>query len=311
MLRYSADQRTLAFVTAYFAFTAFAWYWHPTQWYFIVPMVMLLCVLSFLCAIIIHNTVHVPIFRSKDANKVFQVILSLSYGHAVSAYVPGHNFSHHQNTQSASDDIRTDKLRFRWNFLNQLLFFFVVSGDIIKGEIRFAKRTWKEKPSWFNQYMLELVIVMGLKIALLIINWKLAVLYIIIPHQYAVWGIVSTNYWQHDGCDETHEYNHSRSFTSKGLNWFTFNNGYHGAHHLKPGVHWSLLPAFHNEMIAPHLHPNLNRKYLVPYLWTTCIYPGKRIDYLGNPVVLKPIMENVDWVPSVKMSNNLQMGVEI
>jgi hypothetical protein len=24
------------------------------------------------------------------------------------------------------------------------------------------------------------------------------------------WGIFGTNYWQHDGCDHTHPYNHSR-----------------------------------------------------------------------------------------------------
>jgi len=311
MLRYSADRRTIAFVTAYFVFTALAWYLHPTQWYYIVPLVLLLCVSSFFCAVIIHNTIHAPIFRSKRANKIFQLVLSFTYGHAVSAYVPGHNFSHHQHTQTPQDDIRTDKARFKWNFLNQFLFFFIMSGDIISSEIRFAKRTMKEKPAWFNQYVVELVLVMGTKLALLIINWKLALLYIFIPHQYAVWGIVSTNYWQHDGCDETHEYNHSRNFTGGLLNWFNFNNGYHGAHHLKPGLHWSLLPEYHEQMIKPYLHPNLDQKSLIAYLWTSCIYPGKRVDYLGNPVILKPKSKDQDWVPGVTLRNNLQMGVEV
>ena len=312
MLRYKADIRTLGIVAVYFAATLGAWLWHPTEWYFIVPIVMTLCVLSFFGAAIVHNTIHVPIFRTKRANKIFQIILSYTYGHPVSAFVPGHNFSHHQHTQTALDDMRTDKLRFRWNLLNQLLFFFVVSGDITKSEIRFLKETITKKPTWFRQYMTEFVLVFGVKIALLIINWKLAVLYILIPHFYAVWGIVSVNYWQHDGTDESHPYNHSRNFTGGILNWLTMNNGYHSAHHDKPGLHWSLLPEYHEKHIVPNIHPNLCQTNLLKYLWITCGYPGKRIDYLGNPVVLKPVYQGEDWIPTVNMGpGNMQMGVEV
>ncbi|MBK7503670.1 MAG: hypothetical protein IPI52_00700 [Bacteroidetes bacterium] len=65
----------------------------------------------------------------------------------------------------------------------------------------------KENLLEFNQYLLEMVLVIGLKIVLIIVNWKCAVLFILIPHQYAAWGIVGTNYFQHDGCDEIHPYN--------------------------------------------------------------------------------------------------------
>ncbi|MDX2001758.1 MAG: fatty acid desaturase [Chitinophagales bacterium] len=311
MLRYSADGRTILFVTAYFALTLFAWFYAPQQWYVIVPLIAALSVLSFLCAVIVHNTIHCPIFRKKSWNKTFQVILSLTYGHPVSAYVPGHNFSHHRYTQTEKDNIRTHKARFRWNLLNQLFFMFLMSGDILASERRFVARARKEKPAWFRQYIFEAIIVFGGKIALLIINWKLALLYIVIPHVYAGWGIVSTNYWQHDGCDETHPYNHSRNFTGAWLNWLTFNNGYHGAHHEKPGLHWSLLPKYHQEHILPHLHPNLDQKSLFVYLWKTCIYPAKRVDYLGNPVVLMPKTKDADWVADVKMGvTDTQMGVE-
>jgi beta-carotene hydroxylase len=312
MLRYAADRRTLFFVGLYFVVTATIWFLAPQEWYLIVPSIMLLCLLSWVCAVIVHNTIHHPIFRKKRWNKVFQVILSLTYGHPVSAYVPGHNFSHHRYTQTDKDNIRTHKARFRWNFLNQLFFFFIMSGDILKSERRFVTRTIKEKPAWFRQYVFELVLVFGVKIALLFIDWKLALMFVWLPHVYAGWGIVSTNFWQHDGCDETHEYNNSRSFTGGLLNWITFNNGYHGAHHEKPGLHWSLLPAYHAEHIRPNLHPNLDQTSLFMYLWRTCIYPAKRIDYLGNPLVLKPLNPDVDWVQEVKLYQpDTQLGVEV
>ncbi|MDA9121468.1 fatty acid desaturase, partial [Flavobacteriales bacterium] len=119
------------------------------------------------------------------------------------------------------------------------------------------------------------------------------------------------NYWQHDGCDENHPVNHSRNFTNPLLNFIAFNNGFHGAHHARPDIHWSMLPAYHEEHIRPQLHPNLEQRYLLPYLWKTCIWPGKRLDYLGNPVVLDDSIKYEDWIPSADIeANKYQLGVE-
>ena len=52
---------------------------------------------------------------------------------------------------------------------------------------------------------------------------------------------------------------------------------------MKPGLHWSVLPAHHDRSVVPHIHPNLCipcfRKYLWKALWT-------REDYLGNAIVV-------------------------
>lgn len=305
MLRYKADRRTLAVVLLYFVAAITPWiFWDDLNIWQIVLLVLVNCLLSFMCAVIIHNTIHAPIFKSKSMNKFFQIVLAFTYGHSTSAYVPGHNFSHHKYTQSSKDAIRTSKARFKLNILNQLFFFFIMSGDILKGEINFAKKMRVERPEWFRQYLFEMILVMGAKIALLFLNWKCAVLFILIPHQYAAWGIVGTNYFQHDGCDENHPYNHSRNFTGSFLNWMLFNNGYHGAHHIKPNLHWSLLPEFHEEKIRPFIHPNLDKESLLSYLVETHIYPAKRLDYLGNPIVLQPAVKDEDWVNGVNISHH-------
>ena len=51
-------------------------------------------------------------------------------------------------------------------------------------------------------------------------------------------------------------YNHSRNHIGRVLNWCLFNNGFHTAHHMRPGLHWSELPDFHRE-IAANIHPRL------------------------------------------------------
>ena len=237
-------------------------------------------------------------------NQIIQVVLSFCYGHSVSAYVPGHNLSHHKYTQTDKDSIRTSKARFKWNLLNQLFFFYLMSGDILAGEMRFAKKMKKERPEWYRQYMFEMILINAVKIGLLILDWKTFVLFVLIPHQYAAWGIVGTNYWQHEGCDENHAYNHSRCFRGKLLGFFAFNNGYHGAHHDHPTMHWSLLPEYHEKYITPNLHPNLNQDNLFTYCWKAYIYPGKRLDYLGNPVVLPAKTKDVDWVADIPIGDN-------
>lgn len=304
MLRYKADIRTLVFVGSYFTLAIGTWFLLPLKWYYAAPLILANSLMSFFCATIVHNTIHCPMFRKKSMNRVMQVILSFTYGHPVSAYVPGHNFSHHKYTQTDKDNIRTTKARFKWNLLNQLFFFYIMSFDILKAETRFARRMKKEKPQWYRQYMLEMLLLNGVKIALLIIDWQKFLLVVFIPHQYAAWGIVGTNYWQHEGCDENHPYNHSRNFTGKVLNWFAFNNGYHGMHHERPGLHWSLLPAYHEKYITPYIHPNLNQKSLFLYLWTSNVWPGKRLDYLGNPIVLPPKTKDRDWVADVPISEH-------
>lgn len=305
MLRYRADARTLITVVLYFAVAIAPWFcWSEMGTLQIVFWVVANCLLSFICATIVHNSIHVPIFKSRWLNKIFQVVLSLSYGHSTSAYVPGHNFSHHKYVQTPKDAIRTSKARFRLNILNQLFFFFIMSGDILKGEIRFVKKMYVERPNWFRQYLIEMVIVIGLKVVLAIVNWKCFLLFVFVPHQYAAWGIVGTNYFQHDGCDEEHPYNHSRNFTGGLLNWLLFNNGYHGAHHMKPNLHWSLYPEYHANNLRPFIHPELDRESLLGYLFTTHIYPAKRIDYLGNPLVLTPLVKDEDWVEDIKVHDH-------
>lgn len=232
-------------------------------------------------------------------NRVFQLYMSALHGHPVSGFVPGHNLSHHKHMQTPKDVTRTTRVRYRWNLLNQLLFFFTMMFEVMASEQRFVKKMWRAKPSWSKQYTLEVIVVFGIKIALLIVDWKLALALLLFPNFYATWGIFGANFWQHDGCDHEHEFNHSRSFTGGIFNWLTFNNGYHGVHHMYPGVHWSLYPQYHAEKLAPFNHPNLNQTNFVVYLWRSLIYPGVRVCYKNKPIKLPPQVESEDWVQDV------------
>jgi beta-carotene hydroxylase len=50
--------------------------------------------------------------------------------------------------------------------------------------------------------------------------------------------------------------------TGKLANFFLLNSGYHTAHHIRPAMHWSKLPNFHDQEIAPRMNPILNHRTL-------------------------------------------------
>ncbi len=58
------------------------------------------------------------------------------------------------------------------------------------------------------------------------------------------------DYLNHYGCDETSDniYEHANNSLSKIFNRTTHNFGYHTAHHVKPGAHWTKLPEIHEEI---------------------------------------------------------------
>ncbi|MET0389662.1 MAG: fatty acid desaturase [Polyangiales bacterium] len=295
MLRYRADVRTLGFLTLYAVLVIGQWIYAPSGWLGAV-LIVLTCAVSWICAVIAHNTVHSPVFKQRRLNKLFQVWVSLSYGFPISDYVPGHNLSHHRYTQQREDVMRTTHVRFGWNLLNFLMFMPAVSPGILRGNAYFKQVMGERAKPWKRQLLLEAIVVWGVKIVCFALDWKKALLYLMVPHLFANWGIVSVNFLQHDGCDPDHPVNHSRNFVGKFFNWWTLNNGFHGMHHMIPGKHWSLLPAAHAEQVAPFIHPELDQRSLLVYCWKAFVYPGKRVRFDGTPVVIAEEGPDRDWV---------------
>src|SRR6478736_23147 len=203
-LRHTADWRSLAFVAVYYGLFAYQWFVAPSNGWVAAPLVLATCVMSFLCAVITHNTVHAPVFLERTANRVLQVLLSLSYGSAVSAFVPGHNLSHHRFTQTLRDVMRTTKVRHRWNLLNMAEFALRVGVAIAKNDFEYSRAARGRHPAWFRQYKIENFTVLGVTGLLFVLDWRKALVYRLVPHLYAAWGIISMNYLQHDGCDQNH-----------------------------------------------------------------------------------------------------------
>jgi len=247
---------------------------------------------------------HCSLFKRdlKLRNYIFQMILTLTYGHPVSTYVPGHNLSHHKFTQLRKDIMRTSKVKYEWNLFNFIMFQPTVAGDVLKSDIAYLALQHHLGRPFFIQAIRELVWLLVVQVLLCALDWKKFLLYFYLPHVFAQWGIVSINLLQHDGCDVrpagSKDGNITRNFTGPILNFFTMNNGYHGIHHIRPTMHWSDYPAAHEKEVVPFVHPNLNHESILSYMYSAFISPGLRVKYDGSPAVFDEKSEGTDeeWV---------------
>ncbi len=172
-----------------------------------------------------------------------------------------------------------------------------VGKDITSADIAYFKAMRLAHPKWFRQLMIETAVFLSVMGTLLVVDWKRFLLYVMIPHLYAAWGIITMNLLQHDGTDADTDFNHSRNFVGKLVNFWTYNNGYHTIHHMEAGLHWSLAPAEHATRVKPFMDPRLDEPSMLAYLWRTFGWPGQRLRYDGKPVIAPPAGRDEPWIP--------------
>lgn len=295
-LKYNADLRTLFFMVLYAVYVATRFTWSTWEPLWLRPFLLVLTsLMAFQGAVSVHNAVHCPPFQNKQVNQVFHVLLSLWFGHSASAYVPGHNLSHHKYLQSRKDFMRTTNMRYQWHLLNLLMFvpsLLTVTPQVESNYFNAQKRL--NRPI-YRQMRIEMTAFWILQIVLALTNTWRWIEVMLLPQLLGKYMIITLNILQHDGCDPLDKYNNSRNFTDPILNFFYFNNGYHTIHHLYPGKHWSLIKDAHEAKIKPHMHPNLDQSSLFSYLYRTFINPGIRLNFEGKPLLLPEWDEPEAW----------------
>ncbi len=262
-----------------------------------VALVPLACAVAFLCGVVIHNAVHTPVFRSRALNGVFNVLLSVAYGHPASGFEPGHNLSHHKHAQTARDVTRTTRAAFRWNLLNVLLIYPLVARAVARGEMRYVRWSLRHRRAWLSRYVREAFVVLVFSAGWAALDWRMFVLYGVLPRLFAAWGIFAINFVQHDGCDASSEWNHSRNFVGPVLNYLAFNNGFHTVHHLAPGLHWSDLPRAHALLVHGRAHPALEQRSLPRWSFSAFVFPGRRTTFDGAPISPPAPIQDEEWLP--------------
>lgn len=271
-LRHLADLRSLLFVALLIGAFAIQWSDLLRHW----TLLTLTCLLTFIACIIKHNHIHSRTFARRSWNRAFEIVLSFCTGQSTAAIIPVHNERHHAQYHTDADFVRSSVVDSRNNWLNLLLFPFVVVWLVHENKSRDFLRWREEKPTLYRRVQRERLAVYLFVAALLIMDWKATLIYFGIPWLFGHWGIVTINLLQHQDCDHDSAYDHSRNITGRFINWLFVNNGYHTAHHLRPALHWSLLPHFHRREIEPAMRPELNHRSLLVCIWKQFFWRRQR-----------------------------------
>lgn len=261
IIRYRIDIISVLVVMAALSLQLTA-YFKAWPWYALIPIMIGVRALH----LVQHNHTHLRIFRQNALNELLGWMFFISNGVAVEGYELHHVRNHHRFAEQFGgkdydwsstfgfvgcrypdkpmnrvyysltygpiaimccliEFIRMPGTPIFWSFIRTLIVFLTASGLMI------AHDPWH----WFLFFGLPMIIV-----------WL---------------SLGNNNYDHHERCDMANPYSAARVNLRFPYCLFGFNIGYHVEHHLKPSLHWSLLPLFHEE-IKEHI-PQEN--YVPPY----------------------------------------------
>ncbi len=271
-LRYAEDRRSLVFLGLLFGLFTVQWTGWSRQWA-LVPATGLL---AFVACIVKHNQIHCRTFTGRRSNLVLDHLLGLATGHPTSAIITAHNIRHHRHNNTRLDWVRCSLVDFRWNWLNLLVFPFVSVWTMRRDKPSDLPRWRRERPRLYRRAIAERFGLYGAIATLTVLDWAATLTYLVGPWLFGQWALVTINLLQHQDCDPGSPVDHSRNITGPVINWLLLNNGFHTAHHLRPALHWSRLPAFHRTDVAPRMRGDLAHRSLLVASWRQFVIPGRR-----------------------------------
>ena len=245
ILRYVADRRpvTLTFVMLALHFVAF--FTAPT--WVAALLAPVFGGLSMFISPINHHHQHFNTFHSSVLNRIYEVALSLQTGISPYAWVLHHNLGHRRNYLSQPPHDQPDESR--WTRADGSTMGRVeYTINLVLSHQVDIYRVGQRHPRFWRLYLLMKLPVWAILLTLLYVNPMNAFLVFLLPGFIALAHTSWVTYEHHAGHHPTSHYDASVNRIDPVYNFLTCNLGYHTAHHLRPGVHWSLLPKVHAEI---------------------------------------------------------------
>ena len=190
-----------------------------------------------------HHHQHTHTFRFALPNRVLEFFYALHTGVTTNLWVLHHVHGHHQHYLDQTKD-ESRWLRKDGTQMGELEYSFIVAATAYYRGYKVGKDYPKEQKQFFFYSALTFTLV-----ALLVAYRPVAgLLVFILP---MLMGLFLTAWATHDhraGLKTDDDYTASYNNLNPLYNLLTGNLGYHTAHHLKGGLHWSKLPRLHEKI---------------------------------------------------------------
>jgi len=194
---------------------------------------------------IAHGHFHAPTFRWALLNRLYEFIFFYQCGMPSYGWQLNHNFGHHHNylTQDASAPLRDEyywlepdgTITPRWRYVIRTVVF----------SFWYVIPTSRRRPDYLRKLGVVAILhgmVIGALFAYDALGALICFVAIFVPNMFVN---AYFSYSHHAGLSTSDRYGASYTNLNRLENLLTFNTGYHTAHHVRPGVHWYVLPEFH------------------------------------------------------------------
>nr|WP_290223538.1 fatty acid desaturase [Trichocoleus desertorum] len=249
--RKKVDYYLIAFILLVLAADLVVFLFSPTILIPIVWAIASLSIKGWICSWNHHHQ-HCKFFTVSWANRLIELIMGLHTGIVGETWVLHHTLGHHLNYLDQTKDESAWKDA-NGKLMSHLEYTFRVGILAYPIALNVGKRYPKSRNRLIQNILLT-AFVLGL---LAWVNWANTLIIFIIPMIALLFLTAHVTYHHHAGLDQADPYQATYNITDRWYNFFTCNLGYHTAHHLQCGRHWSELPQFHEEIkekIPSHLY---------------------------------------------------------
>lgn len=208
-----------------------------------------------------HHHAHLNTFNRTFSNHILNTILGLHTGIVTMGWVLHHNLGHHRNYL----DQDLDQSRWRRRSGERMGVAEYVFGNYLRMYPEMFAVALKH-PTLLRKFLLQIGVSLSLLAFFAWFNPVNTLILFVIPMLVKPPLTFLATYFQHAGLEPTDHHHASYNNLQPSYNAFFWNLGYHSAHHIKPGLHWSVLPEFHRE-IEKEIPGNLIVTDAVPWSW--------------------------------------------
>ncbi|MGK7956242.1 MAG: fatty acid desaturase [Crocosphaera sp.] len=247
------DYYPITIIFLVLAIDLFVFLFSPSVWLTMIWMIFGLSIKGWICCWNHHHQ-HYNFFTVAWANRLIELVMGLQTGIIGEGWVLHHTLGHHLNYLDQSKDESAWKTP-QGRLMSRLEYAFKVS-------ITAYPRAWKvgEQYPKSRKKLIENILLTAFVLGLLCsINWINTLILFVVPMIILLFMSVNETYDHHAGLDTEDPYQATYNITDRWYNILSCNLGYHTAHHLQCGKHWSELPQLH-ENIKHKIPANLYRE---------------------------------------------------
>ena len=254
--RYKEDRLPVAIFTGLLLLDLGVYFYVENIWFLVAWLVLGIWPKGCICAWNHHHQ-HVHTFKQNFLNRLLEVVYTFHTGITTNMWVLHHNLGHHLNYLDQTKDESGWK-RKDGKTMGVIEYTLTIA---LTGPTR-AYRVGKRHPKYQTGFITMGTVNAFLLGLLIWNNWVNGLLVFALPMLIGYVVTCWATYSHHAGLDTEDHHEASYNIMHKWYNIMTGNLGYHTAHHMKQGLHWSKLPEYHETIkhkIPKHLYcePNI------------------------------------------------------